>query len=182
MCHPCLILDHLQAKHPDATLTQLEHLLLGVFRHYKRWCKNNKISASSLRFNLSRFGRESWQTIPELSSQYKASTVKIMQYWLAHYLLEEPAVPGAGDRRCCSYALAMFQFMLDSHKEWFVQGDAVKTADYGYKFLLFYQKLAGRSRAEPKKNFKVVPKFHYFFHMLEYIERTLRNVRRLGTS
>ena len=71
----------------------------------------------------------------------------------------------------------MFQYMLDTHSEWFTQCQADRTAQFGYSFLLFYQKLAVRSRSEPRNNYKIVPKFHYFFHMQEYIEETLRNVR-----
>ena len=115
--------------------------------------------------------------MPELTTQYKASTVKYMQYWLHDFLMSEPAVPDSDNRRNCSYALAMFQFMLDTHSEWFEQDQANRTAEYGYSFLLFYQALAVRSRGELRNNYKIVSKFHYFFHLQEYIETTLRNPR-----
>ena len=175
-----LVTDHYNCKHPGQTLSELERCLLQAYRHYRAWCKTKKISGSSLRFNLNRFGRDGWKSMPELSTQYKASTVKYMQYWLHDFLMDEPEVPHSADRRHCSYSLAMFQYMLDTHSEWLTQGQADRTAQFGYSFLLFYQKLAVRSRSEPRNNYKIVPKFHYFFHMQEYIEETLRNVRHAG--
>ena len=172
-----LVTDHYNCKHPGQTLQDLERCLLQAYKHYRAWCKTKKISGSSLRFNLNRFGRDGWKSMPELSTQYKASTVKYMQYWLHDFLMDEPEVPHSADRRHCSYSLAMFQYMLDTHSEWFTQCQADRTAQFGYSFLLFYQKLAVRSRSEPRNNYKIVPKFHYFFHMQEYIEETLRNVR-----
>ena len=172
-----LLTDHFNSKHPGQTLAELERCLYSAYRHYRGWCKSKGLPASSVRFNLNRFGRESWQTMPELTTQYKASTVKYMQYWLHDFLMSEPAVPDSDNRRNCSYALAMFQFMLDTHSEWFEQDQANRTAEYGYSFLLFYQALAVRSRGELRNNYKIVPKFHYFFHLQEYIETTLRNPR-----
>ena len=172
-----LVTDHYNCKHPGQTLQDLEKCLLQAYRHYRAWCKGRQYSGSSLRFNLNRFGRESWQTAPELSTQYKASTVKYMQYWLHQFLMDEPDVTYAAERRCCSYSLAMFQYMLDTNSDWFARDEADRTAEFGYKFLLFYQALALRSRTETRANFKITPKFHYFFHMQEYIQKTLRNPR-----
>ena len=173
-----LLTDHLDKKNPGLTLVGLEEGLLLAYRHYRSWCKQRGIPASSLRFNLNRFGRESWIAMPELSTQYKASTVKYMQYWLADFLKEEPIVDESShDRRCCIYALTMYQYMLDTHGEWFTEEEAKSTAQYGFDFLLFYQRLAVQSRGEAKTNYKIVPKFHYMFHHLEYIDCTKRNVR-----
>ena len=77
-----LLTDHFESKSPGLTLNQLEQFLLQAYKHYRVWCKEKKIAASSLRFNLSRFSRESWVSMPEVTTQYKASTVKYLQYWL----------------------------------------------------------------------------------------------------
>jgi hypothetical protein len=176
-----LLTDHFESKRLGLTLNQLEQFLLQAYQHYRAWCREKKIAATSLRFNLNRFGRDSWVSMPELTTQYKASTVKYLQYWLYDFLMDEPGdIPSAQDRRHCSYALAKFQYMLDMHGEWFSQDMATRTAGFGFSFLLFYQKLAWRSRAEPHNNYKIVPKFHYYFHLCEYIERTLRNPRQDG--
>ena len=158
-----LLTDHFNSKHPGQTLLELERCLYSAYRNYRGWCKSKGLPASSVRFNLNRLGRDSWQSMPELTTQYKASTVKYMQYWLHDFLMSEPAVPDSDNRRNCSYSLTMFQFMLDTHSEWFEQDQANRTAEYGYNFLLFYQALALRSRGEPRNNYKIVPKFHYFF-------------------
>lgn len=172
-----LLTDHFNSKHPNQTLQELERCLFGAYMHYRTWCKEKKISGSSLRFNLNRFGKDSWQTAPEMTTQYKASTVKYMQYWLNDFLLGEPAVADSVNRCCCAYSLAMFQFMLDTCNEWLTREQADRTCGYGYNFLLFYQRLALRSRGEERRNYKIVPKFHYLFHLIEYIETTLRNPR-----
>ena len=124
-----LLTDHFESKSPGLTLNQLEQFLLQAYKHYRVWCKEKKIAASSLKFNLSRFGRESWVSMPEVTTQYKASTVKYLQYWLYDFLSEEPGdIPSAQDRRHCSFALEKFQYMLDMHGEWFSQDVATRTA------------------------------------------------------
>lgn len=173
-----LVTDHFNCKYPGQTLSELEKCLLHAYKHYKDWCRAKKLSGRSLRFTLNRFGRESWKTLPELSTQYKASTVKYTQYWMHDFLMEEGACPSSEDRCACSYSLAMFQYMLDTNGERFTPRIAGQTATFGFRFLLFYQKLAVRSRSEARNNYKIVPKFHYLYHLLEYIRDSFRNPRQ----
>ena len=179
-----LVTDHLQKKFPDMTLPALETQLMKAYTHYKAWCKKERIPGSSLRFNLNRLGRDTWGSLPELSSQYKATTVKYMQYWVHAYLMDEGgATPGSQDRRNCSYSLVMFQKTLDTTEAWFkTDSDATAAAHFGFTMLLFYQRLAKASRQESKANYKVIPKHHYFFHLLEYVAATRRNPRPLATK
>lgn len=173
-----LVLAKILLHDPACTLQNLDRHLLAAYRHYRAWCRANSISGSCVRFNRLRFGKEQWKSFPELSTQYKASTVKYMQYWVHAYLMDN-RVAGDDDLVFASYALAMFQHELDVHGGWMDQSERHKTAHYGFTFLLFYQKLAGNNRGE-KRNFKMVPKFHYFYHMCEYIDRTGRNPRCRG--
>lgn len=87
-------------------------------------------------------------------------------------------VAGDEDLVCMSYSLASFQYMLDTRGPWMSLPDRSRTADYGNRFLLFYQRLAGQNRGH-RRNFKIIPKCHYFCHMIEYIATTGRNVRYL---
>lgn len=171
------VIDSLQCKHPGLTLDRLENLLQGVYDHYRAWCRKMKTPGSSLRFSLRRFGREKWTSWPELSSQYKASTVKNMIYWVHQYLLDVGDCLGSDNRCNASYSLAMFQNMLDTHGGWFTSEQAAQTSEFGHQFLMFYQACSWKSRHEGRCTFKVVPKFHYFQHLCEYIARTHRNCR-----
>ena len=171
-----LLIDHLQCKSPHLTLDGLDDELARSFTHYRDWCRKNKLGGTSMRFTRLRFGREKWTSLPELS-QYKASTVKLMIYWVQVFLMEDGDPFGHEDRKHCAYSLAKFQWMLDVNGAWLSRQNALETADFGFSFLLFYQRLALRCQGEPKKCYKLVPKFHYFCHLCEYIERTHRNVR-----
>ena len=51
---------------------------------------------------------------------------------------------------------------------WFTKSDAALAANYGFYFLLFYQKLWWMSQHPTMKSFKVAPKFHYLCRLLEY--------------
>lgn len=175
-----LLVDHLQCKNPHLTLDGLDDELARSYAHYRDWARTKKLGSTCMRFTRLRFGREKWSSLPELS-QYKASTVKVLMYWVQVFLLEDGDPRGYEDRRHCAFALAKFQWMLDVTGSWFDEKNAVKTADLGFTFLLFYQRLALRCEGEDKKCYKIVPKFHYFQHLCEYIERTGRNVR-LGNT
>lgn len=162
---------------PQCTLEGLDQHLLRAYRRYRRWCKQNQVAGSCLRFTRARFNKEKWSSLPDLSNQYKASTVKYMQFWLHPYLMDN-RVAGDEDLVCMSYSLASFQYMLDTRGPWMSLPDRSRTADYGNRFLLFYQRLAGQNRGH-RRNFKIIPKCHYFCHMIEYIATTGRNVRYL---
>lgn len=176
-----LLIDHLQCKCPALTLDGLERELARAYGHYRAWCRGNRQSGSCLKFTRLRFGREKWSSLPELS-QYKASTVKLMMYWLQVFLMEDGDPPGHEDRKYCAYSLVMFQWMLDVTGSWFNPASARETADFGFAFLLFYQRLALKCQDAEKRCYKITPKFHYFCHLCEYIEKGYRNVRREFTQ
>lgn len=170
-----LVIAHILLMQPLCTLDGLDVYLLRAYRHYRAWCKRRSLAGSCIRFNRTRFGKEKWSAMPELSTQYKASTVKYMQYWVHGYLMDN-RVASDEDLVHMSYALARFQHMLDTRGPWLNFEDREKTAKYGHTFLLFYQKVAGANRGH-RKNFKITPKFHYFYHMMEYVQNTGRNPR-----
>lgn len=79
---------------------------------------------------------------PELSTQYKASTVKYMQYWV-HAFLMSRRTDNDEDLIYMTYSLAMFQYMLDTQGPWMSEEKRLETKGFGCNFLLFYQRLAG---------------------------------------
>ena len=133
-----LLKDHLVCKHPGLTLDALDRGVGAAFNHYRKWCRANRVPSTSLRFNARRFGMVAWGALPELSSQYKANTVKYMQFWIHAYLMDEGELERSRDRQNVSYALSKFQWMIDMNGPWFSKRDAALTADYGFCFLLFY--------------------------------------------
>ena len=174
--------DHLENCDAGLTLQQLESGLQSAYFHYRSWCRANKLSGASLPFTLSRFGKEKWSALPELSTQYKASAVKTMMFWLADYLQTHAAPsPGFQMRMLASYMLAKFQHILDTSGPWLGFQETQDAVANGRGFLLLYQRLAleARSKTSGHHNYKITPKFHSFLHMLLTMQRTGRNPRYL---
>ena len=177
---PALVCSHLEEKHgPALTLKQLDTLLqTDVWKHYKAWCRAAKVPGCGHRFTLTRFGRETWGTRPELQSCYKAYTVKMLIYWVHAFLHDVQAETAGGiNLVCVSYALAKMQFDFDMSGPFLTDAMKNNAVRMGRSFLLFYQKLCSENHGKERCNFKVVPKFHSFLHLLLYVERTSRNPR-----
>ena len=182
VCLASVITDHLEDKYPDLTLEGLSTKLSNeAWNHYRRWCRQNRKTSASHRFNLARFGRERWVGYPELSNVYKAAVVKDMAAWARDYLWECMGQDEASRLRAyCMHSFIMFQYMVDEGGEFFSSRDARLTADYLRIFLLFYQKLAANNRAAGlHANYKLTPKFHSSVHLAGYVEETHRNPKFL---
>ena len=165
----------------------MEDRLQQAYFNYRAWCRSKKVSGASLPFTLARFGKEKWQAVPELSTQYKASAVKVMLFWIADFLIanvDAAPEPWRNWRMVAAYSLAMFQYVLDTHGPWLSFAEAAEAVGHGRLFLLCYQRLAlhSRSTSTQRQNYKITPKFHSFLHMLLTMERTRRNPRTLGRS
>ena len=177
---PALVCAHFESKFGDAlTLKQYDRLLqTEVWQHYKAWCRKTKVPGCGHRFTLGRFGRESWGTQPELQSCYKAYTVKMMIYWLHAFLFDVQAeATGGPERVCTSYALAKMQFDFDMSGPFLTDSMRRDAVTMGRSFLLFYHQLCSENLGQERRNFKMIPKFHSFLHLLLYVERTSRNPR-----
>ena len=177
---PALISAHYEAKFgEELTLKRLDHLLqTDVWKHYKAWCRRTKVPGCGHRFTLARFGRETWGAAPELQSCYKAYTVKMLIYWVHDFLLgvQHEANGGIG-RACASYALAKMQFDFDMSGPFLNDALKADAVSMGRSFLLFYQQMCFENQSSERRNFKMVPKFHSFLHLLLYVQRTSRNPR-----
>ncbi|OLP77438.1 hypothetical protein AK812_SmicGene42495 [Symbiodinium microadriaticum] len=139
----------------------------NVWKHYKAWCRKTKVAGCGHRFNLTRFGREQWGSYPELQSCYKAYTVKMMIYWVYAFLCDENHnVPNGGNRLKLSYALAKMQWLFDRSGSFLSTAVKDEAVHLGKSFLLLYQSMAVENIQQHKKNWKIVPKFHSFLHLL----------------
>lgn len=106
-----------------------------------------------------------------------------MIYWVHAFLSDEDQnLPNGNDRRRLSYALAKVQWNFDRSGSFLSTSVRDESVQMGQTFLLQYQALAVRNLEEPKKNWKIVPKFHSFLHMLQYVKRTSRNPRLAGIA
>ena len=181
-----LVCSHLEAQNPTITLKELDSKLQKeIFRDYKTWChaKRKCASACSHRFNAARFGKEKWSSYPELGSVYKAAVVKTMLFWCHDFLKKQVgAVPGAQARANVTHGFAKFQFMLDSNGPFLDPKKTAEIVKYARAGLLFYQDLAAAdsTRADDRRFFKVIPKFHSFMELTIYMETTNRNPRFFG--
>ncbi|CAE7838956.1 unnamed protein product [Symbiodinium necroappetens] len=177
---PGLVCAHVEAKLGDGIRLQdlgfeLEN---RVWKHYKAWCRRTKVAGCGHRFNLTRFGREQWGYYPELHSCYKAYTVKMLIYWVYAFLCDEDRnVPNSGNRLRLSYALAKTQWLFDRSGPFLTRQVKDEAVYLGLSFLLLYQFLAVENIPQHKRNWKIVPKFHSFLHLLQYVKRTSRNPR-----
>lgn len=180
-----LITHHYTESNPGLTLADLDRFLkTEAWQHYKTWCRGKRqvVCPTSSIFSGQRFGRESWQTQPELSSCYKGAMVKYMIFWTADFLqqkLDDNPSDGTRLRAYCAYSLAQFQFLQETHGPWLSDEIAMQMHNMGRTFLLFYQKLAVTTKnAYPDKRFyKVVPKFHSLLHLCLFVVKTGRNPR-----
>lgn len=178
-----LVTHHYEDAVPGLTLEGLSQLLqTEAFSHYKDWCRNRRLPRSSSTFTCVKFGRESWQTYPELASCYKGAMVKHMIYWAATFLFEctrENDTPQSRLRAYTAFALAQFQFLQDCNGPWFTPETAEEVCYFGRTFLLLYQKstVEGRAAFPSRKMYKLVPKFHSLLHMCLAVRSTRRNPR-----
>jgi len=181
-----LVCSHLESQDPRITLKELDtKLQKEIYPHYKRWCrrKGKCASACSHRFNAARFGKEQWGVFPELGSIYKAAVVKTMLFWCNDFLREQVGhVPGAQARANVIHGFAKFQFILDVNGPFLEPVQTTEAVKYARAGLLFYQELsaADRARADERRFYKVIPKFHSLMEMTIYMESTNRNPRFFG--
>ena len=179
-----LVTHHYEEACPGITLAQLnEKLTSEAWPHYRNWCKGKSVVCpTSSPFTTTRFGRENWQSFPELASCYKGAMVKYMIFWVAEFLkekLSEVDTEKSCLRAYCAWSLYQFQYLQETNGPWLAPDVAAEMAHAGRTFLLFYQKLAVESRAAcpDKKMYKLVPKFHCFLHLCIFTQVTCRNPR-----
>ena len=179
-----LVTHHYEEACLGITLSQLnDKLTSDAWSHYRNWCKGKSVVCpTSSTFTALRFGRENWQSYPELASCYKGAMVKYMIFWVAEFLKEKINEVDTENNRLrayCAWSLYQFQYLQETNGPWLSSDVATEMAHVGRTFLFFYQKLALGSRAAcpEKKMYKLVPKFHCFLHLCLFTQVTCRNPR-----
>ncbi|CAE8650782.1 unnamed protein product [Polarella glacialis] len=164
---------------PKCTLEKLDLKLKSLYTNsYKPWCRENKTDSAGNSFSGVKFNREkSNKTYPELGSVYKAYEVKVIIFWAAFYCKDKLGSFQGRVRAMCLYSLASWIRVLDLAGGWLTNDEVESACKFGEQFLLCYQYLAGASLQAKVCLYKIIPKFHYFCHMLIYMKLTKRNVR-----
>ena len=147
-----LVTHHYEEACLGITLSQLnDKLTSDAWSHYRNWCKGKSVVCpTSSTFTALRFGRENWQSYPELASCYKGAMVKYMIFWVAEFLKEkfnEVDTENNRLRAYCAWSLYQFQYLQETNGPWLSSDVATEMAHVGRTFLFFYQKLALGSRA-----------------------------------
>ena len=151
-----LVTHHYEDNVAGLTIAQLnEALSVDAWGHYRKWCKGKStVCATSSTFSALRFGRDSWQSYPELASCYKGAMVKYMMFWAAAFLqskLDETDTERNRLRAYTAWSLSRFQFLQESNGPWLTPEVSAEMCEAARTFLLFYQKLAVESRASCDK-------------------------------
>jgi hypothetical protein len=111
-------------------------------------------------------------TYPELSSTFKAASVKTVCLYLAKKVLDLH-VPGDNHskiRSTCAWAYADWLHTLDLSDRIFLPTQRDRASRSGRLFLVTYQTLAEESIAERTWLYKVRPKHHDYDHVVMLLE------------
>ena len=145
------------------------------------WCSRRGV-ASPLPFTPSSLNRTSGQSFPELSSAFKAMSVKHLIFWCAELSAQHAHI---GDLSSCMRHLAMAS-LADFHRTLdrsalFVSLDAANAAERScVEHLRAVQWLAAQSDAELTQLWGLRPKCHYLWHLATGLRATGLNPAALS--
>jgi hypothetical protein len=122
---------------------------------------------------------------PELSSRYKASTVRTLLSWLAEKTRAISNLhPGMGrfdGIAVAFWSLQRFLYILDSEGLYLEEATARDACEAVQVFLTAYQRLAEQSVAAGDLLWKITPKCHYMVHLSADMLRSRLNPRLTGS-
>ena len=133
-----------------------------------RWTETN----TGLNASLTEF--------PELSTIYKAESVKQFVFFFAHWSKQFPANPHLQLIKMTVHSLAKAIRTADLSGIRFTQEEAEQFHKLGYAFLRGYYKLYVGCQARGVNRYFLRPKHHYFCHILDDALRTRFNPARTG--
>jgi hypothetical protein len=123
------------------------------------------IKAVPVAFSTASIGRDSGNTFPELSSNFKAAHVKVVISFMAHLSLQMPPTPRCKLIAVMFWGLAEFLHTLDRAGRWMLDSEVARATRGGYAFLDTYLWLSTLSLS--RALYKVTPKFHYLTHHID---------------
>ena len=135
----------------------------NLFSEFKQWGKTLGIYIPAATFTAKSLGFEDLEYAC-LSTTIKAITVKHLLSFMVHKMKNVQHLDVLGT---CLWSLGS---CIDI---WYAGGlilsksDAAKAYELGIVHLQTYQRLAGEAQAQGLLLYKIIPKFHYFLHILE---------------
>ena len=152
-----LVTHHFMNAIGGITLGELDRQLkTEAWQHYKNWCRTRKsvVCPTSSMFSSQRFGRDSWQTYPELASCYKGAMVKYLIFWTDMFLQEKVAQNDTEQNRLrahCAYSLAQFQFLQKSAGRGLRNQWRRKCMTWDERFCCFTKNLLSKQKGNSQK-------------------------------
>ena len=140
-----------------------------------QWTKRNKLSCTQPRFTPARCNRPGRSSFANLNS--KAVNGKIVTFWLVEVMGQFASRPGASvlDKTVatCAWTYAQLLRLMDSAGPVLTTAEAQQFAGWGFQHLQLYSSLRFKSSrvlgasAPMRFLFQLVPKHHYFYHMIK---------------
>ena len=162
----------------------LEAQLALFNKDFVAWCHDHGLSKPRRLFTPANagFDTEPHKT-PEISTAFKAHTVKVVLYFLAAYLSRSCNLPLSTHITflvTASVSLAKCIKTLDSAQLILTQEQAVEAHRAGYCFLEAVQHLRALSWENGKVRYGAKPKHHYLCHIFDFMLKTRLNPMRFA--
>ena len=162
--------------HRREATPNLDSELEKLHIQFKNWCKNKKITCSTPTFSKnSIFPGGDEKAYPELSA--KAANTETVLMWLSEICTTEVASEHDAIRAMTVDALARFMHGMKACDRFLDEEEIEMLVHAGRMFNLGYQALSAEAHGLNVLRWKIVPKFHYFCHMLIEIEQGKINPR-----
>ena len=118
---------------------------------------------------------------PELSSSVKAVSVKCFAVYLSTLVSDLPATcEHTRLRGTCAWATAEFIHVTDNAGLVLTQEQAARVSVAANTYCVTCAALAAAAASVGRKNFKLRPKFHYFWHLCQFCVLNSLNPDRLA--
>ena len=172
---------------PEAGLYHhnLENLLRIGYSRFSAWKKNSRLACSQPRFTAARCNRTSRTSWACLSS--KAHAGKVLTFWLMHEITLWAGRPEATDLdgriAACVWCYCELLRLMDVAGPVFDEDQATEFHQKGLRHLQLYSALRHQSsrvlgaQSPMRYLFQLIPKHHYFFHMVLGVQRERLNPR-----
>lgn len=161
----------------------LEEGLTGLWRECKLWHKSRKTSFNYKRWTPTTISYKAANDFPIFETKAKAMKTKQVFLWLASSTIVRfntglDTSYHAELRSQMLWHLHKFVYTLDGEGDVLSQQTADDVCRDGEDFLRIYTHLASVAQASQMTSYKLRPKLHYFWHLLQYTRISRENPRR----
>lgn len=161
----------------------LDAALRATWMSFMSWCRQHKISApSGPIFSKRLLGLDNrGSAFPELSSKYKGATTKLLIHWIADYVRPRATTTHLQLIATCCWCLTRCLILFEKSGIIMSEEHAAEARRRGRLCLVAYQKLAVTAESNKQLLWRIRPKTHYFYHILEDVAETRFNPLVLDT-